>query len=156
MRLSLFLVLAVTAGCSASPQMPRSERLSVSEFDRLLSQCSRSSVAGAANPWRLSPSQGRAVDRAVEGLASEPTWHGAVPPARYYRQYLGITVSGRPVVYINAFHPDVLKVQAAVAQQSTRSWRSRAMTVCDGGSWFWGAVFDPATRQISQVEFNGQ
>jgi len=74
-------------------------------------------------------------------------------PVAYYRQYLGITVGGRKLIYINAFHPRVLALRAA--SRSPESWRTRAMTVCDGGEWFWGAVYDPAAGKLENVQFNG-
>lgn len=62
------------------------------------------------------------------------------------RQYVGIVVGGRRLIYINAFTlPDDSDLDPA----------RTAIRVCDGGAAFWGAVFDPQTGQFSQVETNG-
>jgi hypothetical protein len=34
-------------------------------------------------------------------------------------------------------------------------WRSMAVGVCDGGPQFFGVEFDPATKQITGLWFNG-
>lgn len=62
------------------------------------------------------------------------------------RQYVGIEVDGKQLIYINAFH--------LPADNTVRPARE-AVRVCDGGAQFWGAVFDPATRAFSELQFNG-
>jgi len=66
-------------------------------------------------------------------------------PFRFYRQYVGIVLSGWRLIYVNAFAPDsVLK-----------GWQIRLLNVCDGGSAFWGLLFDPLTGRFSDLKTNG-
>ncbi|HDS1124704.1 TPA: hypothetical protein QDZ60_002000 [Stenotrophomonas maltophilia] len=62
------------------------------------------------------------------------------------RQYVGIESAGKRLIYINAFHlPDDSGINPA----------REAIRVCDGGTQFWGAVFDPASNTFSELQFNG-
>ncbi len=66
--------------------------------------------------------------------------------ADFDRQYVGIEMDGRQLIYLNAFHlPDDADIDPA----------RDAIRVCDGGAQFWGAVFDPASGSFSDVQFNG-
>ena len=68
----------------------------------------------------------------------------------YYRQYLGIVVKGRKVIYINA-----LSIRYARRYAQDDRWRREPIIVCDGGAWFWGAIYDPETKEFSRLAFNG-
>lgn len=87
----------------------------------------------------LAPALDRALEQEARGRYKPPA------AADYYRQYIGIRIGRRQVVYINGFH------SSSVAD----NWRTRAVIVCDGGSHFFGAEYDPATRQIANIRFNG-
>lgn len=63
----------------------------------------------------------------------------------YYRQYVGIEVEGRRLVYINAFD---VRFNATPSRQ----WHPEVM--CDGGDAYWGALYDPGTRAFSDLAFN--
>jgi hypothetical protein len=66
-------------------------------------------------------------------------------PFHFYRQYVGIVLSGRRLIYVNAFPPDFVP----------KYWQTRLMDVCDGGPAFWGVLFDPATGKFSDLKTNG-
>ena len=112
---------------------------------QVLDTCSRSSPgreAGAVTGyWAPSRQQ---VDQLEAKLASLET---QVPHVMDFdRQYVGIEMGGRQLIYLNAFHlPDGTDIDPA----------RDAIRVCDGGAQFWGAVFDPATGTFSDVQFNG-
>ena len=66
-------------------------------------------------------------------------------PFQYYRQYVGIVVSGRKLIYLNAvckrFH--------------NPGWRNAIEPdVCDSGC-NWGVVYDPETHLFSHWERDG-
>ncbi len=112
---------------------------------QVLDTCSRSSPgreAGAVTGyWAPSRQQ-------VEQLEAQlPRLEAQVPNAADFdRQYVGIEMGGRQVIYLNAFHlPDGADIDPS----------RDAIRVCDGGAQFWGAVFDPATGAFSDVQFNG-
>ena len=111
---------------------------------QVLDTCSRSSPgreAGAVTGyWAPSRQQ-------VEQLEARlPTLDSQVPKAiDFDRQYVGIEMGGRKLIYINAFPPDDHDVNPS----------RTAIRACDGGEQFWGAVFDPASSTFSDVRFNG-
>jgi len=71
------------------------------------------------------------------------------PPRRSYgRQYIGIVVNGKRLIYGNFYPPS--SNQWAKKIESTRP-----VATCDGGRLFWGIVFDPSSKTFSEMEFNG-
>jgi hypothetical protein len=98
----------------------------------------------------LAPALQRALGEQIKDPSRRPT------PTDYYRQYMGIRIRGRQTVYINGFHKNFLEHLATTRPEAADGWRSRAVSVCDGGSWFFGAEYDPATRQIANIRFNGR
>jgi hypothetical protein len=65
-------------------------------------------------------------------------------PERYYRQYLGIIVHGRKIIYINAF-----------CEKPLDFWQERFYEVCDGGGCFWGVEYDVDSGRFSNLQMNG-
>lgn len=65
-------------------------------------------------------------------------------PERYYRQYVGIMVAKRKLIYINAF----------CADPPPSYWEERIVDVCDGGC-SWGVVYDIEHEIFSDLEMNG-
>jgi len=65
-------------------------------------------------------------------------------PERYYRQYVGIIVTKRKLIYINAFCDD----------KPPSYWQERIVDVCDGGC-SWGVVYDIEHGKFSDLELNG-
>jgi hypothetical protein len=74
-------------------------------------------------------------------------------PSAYHRQYLGIRVGKRNLIYVNAFDEFTAK-QIAEDDRHKLDWRSTPVIGCDGGNNFWGAVYDPATGTFSDLEIN--
>ena len=112
---------------------------------QVLDTCSRDSPAkhadGVSGYWAPSRAQIDALESRLSQL--QPT---IAEPAQSGRQYVGFIAQGRQLIYINAFTvPDHENVNPA----------REAIRVCDGGAQFWGAVFDPATNQFTDVQFNG-
>ena len=66
----------------------------------------------------------------------------------HYRQYAGVIIDGKNYIYVNAFRDHS-------NQRDKYHWLSKAMLVCDGGTSYWGVLYNPATRQFSQLSFNG-
>jgi hypothetical protein len=91
-----------------------------------------------------------ALQRALEQTIKDPSRHPW--PADYYRQYIGIRIGRRQVVYINGFHKNYVE---GLRPRFADYWRTRVVNVCDGGWMFFGAEYDPATRQITNIRFNG-
>ena len=96
----------------------------------------------------LAPALQRALDKKIKDPSRRPATH------EYYRQYIGLRVRGRQVVYVNGFHKSYLDGLSG-ARRELEGWRTRAVNACDGGWWFFGAEYDPATKQVTNIRFNG-
>lgn len=94
-----------------------------------------------------------ALDRALEQKIEDPVRRPAA--TEYFRQYVGIRSGRRPVVYINGIHKSYIEALARTRPEFAETWRTRAVNVCDGGVSFFGAEYDPATRQVANIRFNG-
>ncbi len=71
--------------------------------------------------------------------------------ATYYRQYLGIVLAGKRMIFVNGF-------SAGVAPEFTGGkydWHHHPVFVNDGGTAFFQATYDPRTRQFIGPHFNG-
>jgi len=123
---------------------------------------------GVAGFWTPSDSLAKAVDGALAPvLAAALRRVGAEGRAAdYHRQYLGVVIDGRRMVYVNGFHhfyvEDMLRTEMVVARIDTTSppvgadfWKRYPVGVCDGGAAFFGVVYDPLARRFGAVRFNG-
>lgn len=66
----------------------------------------------------------------------------------YYRQYVGIVVNGRKLIYISAF-------AMRLAEHGYDWWRRKPALACVGGEAFGGVLYDPLSKAFSQLAFNG-
>ena len=65
-------------------------------------------------------------------------------PSSWNRQYAGIVIDGKPLVYINAY---------AFAPEDFDASRE-PLQMCDGGLSFWGALFDSESKTFSKLSIN--
>jgi hypothetical protein len=63
----------------------------------------------------------------------------------FHRQYSGMVVDGRRVIYLNAL------LNSLVGSD----WRTRVLGICDGGPVAWGALYDPALGVFYELRTNG-
>ncbi len=112
---------------------------------QVLDTCSRSSPG--REPGRVTGYWAPSRQQVEQLEAQLPSLEAQVPKAADFdRQYVGIEMDGRQLIYLNAFH---LRDDADIDPARD------AIRVCDGGAQFWGAVFDPASGRFSDVQFNG-
>lgn len=85
---------------------------------------------------------GRADIEALESRLSQ--LQPAIPePARSGRQYVGFQSGEKRLIYINAFSlPDHNDIDPS----------REAVRVCDGGSRFWTAIYDPQSATFTGIE----
>jgi hypothetical protein len=133
----LFLSMASATGCK---QNSHSVLLPKTEANAASSLCSRAAPGKIDDGWMPAKSEIDALEAHISRLPVSNV-------GSYYRQYVGVIISGRRLVYINAM--------CAKPDSSSSSWRSRLQNACDGGRCFWGAIYDPATGQFSGLAFNG-
>ncbi len=77
--------------------------------------------------------------RSTGGLRGMQILH----PEKCYRQYIGVIVGNRKLIYVNAF-----------CNIEPYNWRERFVNICDGGWSVWGALFDPTTGEFSELATN--
>ena len=125
----------------------------------LLRQCSRRVPIVATGTWgpdagtiahlegALFPVLQQALDRRVS-LSAEKLF-----AEDYYRQYGGVVAGGKRVVYVNGFHRGFLALLGWTPERAAE-WRRVAVMVCDGGAWYFGALYDPETQRVESLDFN--
>ena len=155
-RLSgMLLVLAVAAAGASLAQSLEMKLpgagvfiLPVNAGQSLLRQCSRETPANVSQFWNPSPEQ----IRKLESLLPQYVRHGVdrnpnIPDnVEYHRQYVGIVVNGKRLIYGN-FYP------ASVSDLFDE--KSMPVVVCDGSASFWGIVFEPAASVFLDLRVNG-
>lgn len=151
----LFLLVVLGATCRAA-SVEHSVILPPDQAKAMLKQCSRPTpeYEGA---WVIPPNVIAQLEQDLHKLAEmkakQCCTSGASvnAPEEFVRQYVGITIRGRKYVYINAFPAGMLTEY----RKDPDLWKRKPAMVCDGGSAFWGALYDPETRLFSGLAFNG-
>ena len=169
------LVVAVAAcragGDTPPADTPRAAPVAAARFDstmvtildslragEIASQCSRPSPGPVTAYWVPTREQVAEADAAVlRALAAVPAEGPRAPgdtatlgARAYYRQYAGLVRGDARILYVNG-----LARETVVAQRDTAAWRTIGQVACDGGASFFGAEYDPATRRVSALHFNG-
>jgi hypothetical protein len=108
--------------------------------------CSRPGAPKFDGTWKPTDAEVKLLESRLTRISQLRDSAGArvQDPDRYYRQYMGIVVGKRKLIFINAFC-DIYNLM----------WRERFVNMCDGGSCFWGAVYDVATGEFSDLCMNG-
>ena len=147
-------VLLFSACCSTRPVVPgKFAVLPESEAMSIVQQCSRSAPA-IDGTWTVTPDDIVQLERDLPKLRRMHSTGCCFAGGRiddldsYLRQYVGVIVQGRRYIYINAFAEGPGDIESP-------DWRDAAVKGCDGGTGFWGALYDPATRQFSDLAING-
>ncbi|MEI9991172.1 MAG: hypothetical protein WDM86_14140 [Rhizomicrobium sp.] len=145
MRIFLAFLLAALAGPAAAATVPLNPNWGVifpaEQAPALARQCSRSTPR-AQGAWQPLPAD---IARLEPGL-SRLLVDAKVQPGAYYRQYGGLTVSGRHIIYVNGARNAIVHAD----------WRTNAISICDGGALAFGVEYDPATGAFAHFAFNGQ
>lgn len=140
----------------------RFELLPVSALNATMHQCSRA-TPNATGAWTPTTAQLLELESQLPQLAALATQLGISQeigdPNASFRQYLGVIVDGHRFVYVNAALSKEKPAKAAhIASQSTGTpfqAEPKPIIVCDGGSHFWGVLYDPETKKFSQLKTNG-
>jgi hypothetical protein len=115
----------------------------------LTEQCSRISPGPVESTWTPSASEISAMEPALlERVRQELTTANAQEDAAaYIRQYAGLVIGGRRVIYTHGFIERI--------DDPDEGWRTHARIICDGGPITFGVEYDPATRTFANFAFNG-
>jgi hypothetical protein len=115
----------------------------------LTEQCSRVSPGPVENTWTPSAADIDAMEPALlERVRQELATAGAQEDAAtYVRQYGGLVIGGKRVIYTHGFIERI--------DDPDEGWRTHARIICDGGPITFGVEYDLATRAFSNFAFNG-
>ena len=143
----LSLLLIVNGWLQATEQkwvlLPPSQAKAVTRF------CSRNNLAKVDRGWQLTAKDADAIE---DALSKDNYLRGKLTsastkekdPRQYYRQYVGVVVGGRKLIYVNG-----------ICVKPPSYWTRKLENVCDGGACFWGVLYDPASGEFSHFEMNG-
>lgn len=91
--------------------------------------------------WPLSARDVRRVEEALSALADSLP----AAPEAYRRQYAGVVVGGREMIFVSAALPELVSPLAD----------GEVIAMTDAGDGAWGALFDPASGRFEHVQRNG-
>jgi hypothetical protein len=124
--------------------------LNSGQATRLFKQCSRPAPVPEGLTWQPSRVEIDQLEASLPSYLNATHAKGQttppVPP-QYRGQYVAYTEQGQPRIYASFVPADA----AALAGSD----KGTAVLVCDGGSQFWGVVYNPATRSFTDLQFNG-
>ena len=129
-----------------------------SQADNLLHQCSRDVLGKVDGSWVPTEEQIHALEVGLPAVLGRANGGHHAKLGDTFRQYVGISKSGRKVIYVNAFPHWIFEEEArdqSFTHVAPRDWKRDAMVICDGGSDFFGVEFDPSTGGFSDFAFNG-
>ncbi|HEY4940507.1 MAG TPA: hypothetical protein VII56_03690 [Rhizomicrobium sp.] len=119
---------------------------------QLLHQCSRATPAQVSGVWQPTPAQIAVLEPKLSDLLTRqliPFSNYRPSAADYYRQYGGLIVNGRQIIYVNGFY------RALLTSTPNMDWRVKPVQICDGGIISFGVEYDPASGALSHFAFNG-
>ena len=126
--------------------------------------CSIIKVPSVADVWVPNRQQIRALEPILARVIAESLGTRPQRPLvkDYYRQYVGIVVSGRRLIFVNGFHQSFFQLlsRSDSSDRKARSappfdWRHKQVQVCDGGEYYFGAIYDPDSATVVRFGFNG-
>lgn len=147
------LLALVALSCAPAP-ISQSFTAPAAVFDgerarELTEQCSRPSPGPVEGVWTPSEAQIAAMEPALRARIDEELTQANVEedPSEYIRQYGGLIIGGKRVIYTHGFLQRI--------DDPDEAWRTHPMVICDGGPITFGVEYDPATQTFANFAFNG-
>ena len=164
--LAALALLALSAACAPTSQAPAAvvapspfppDSGAVFAGDKareLVGQCSRISPGPVEGVWTPSQADIDALEPVLFALLAEKlrTAGVAAAPGTYLRQYGGLIIGGRRIIYVNGFSHGLFDQRP---DPPPLDWHTNAEQVCDGGPIVFGVEYDPATHSFGHFAFNG-
>src|SRR3989441_5695986 len=143
---------------------------------QLLRQCSRGTPTPIQGTWNPSPDQVRLLEGPLSVLLDRQLSALRLPDSLrphagdYYRQYAGVIVGGRRIIYVNGFHKtQVAETRTFLTEHRNDSaalrnfppasrdsdyWRGDPTVGCGGGGLFFGGEDDPGAHPFCNFSFS--
>jgi hypothetical protein len=67
-------------------------------------------------------------------------------PEKYFRQYIAVKVSGQNRIFVNSF----------CGEKPPSDWQNHLHVMIDGAICYWQVLYDPATKQFSNLRINAR
>jgi len=153
---SRIAILFILAGCATVPHDPDEPVLVSGQGYRgvilPLSATQEELYLGAESYWVPSAEQVRAMEERLPSfLLREKQDELSGKVALYYRQYIGITINGRRLIYGNFIHNTAWKESL----EDGVDYHRHMMMVDDGGAWFFQVEYDVETEAFVELGING-
>jgi hypothetical protein len=157
------VALASVASCSGGEVGPfppgSSTILMPGQAAHLTRPCDHPTSPGLVGTWLPSQTDIRDLEHQLDNLIEHALGYRIPPaqipiPADYYRQYVGVTIEGRRVIYVSGFHKTFFQLEPHLAADSS-FWRSHAMPLCYVWIHHFRAEFDPNERRFRNMAFDG-
>jgi hypothetical protein len=133
--------------------------LSANAAKGLLHQCSRGTPQHVTGTWTPTSQDIHDLEtRLPAALAVEAQKRGPRHEQRttFRRQYAGLVMGSRRIIYVNAFPPDAGDpAKDGTPAARNFDWHREPVVVCDGGPAFFGGEYDPDKKAFAHFEFNG-
>jgi hypothetical protein len=163
-RLFTLTTLAIFCGVGALCQNANFEPSFSASLDTksgrlLLKQCSRATPKNISNFWTLSHSDIATLESNFSNISSVKAKDCCIIGMKVQNlenfgfQYVGVIIHKKKYIYINAFPLE--EIAQRKKDRLTFDPTKNPILVCDGGSAFWGALFDIETKKFSFLTFNG-
>jgi hypothetical protein len=133
--------------------------LPLGKAERLGKQCSRPSPGPVTGTWSPSKAMiadlefalGEQIERELKAIPKE-----GPKPQDYYRQYAGLLIGGKQVIYVNGVQGSVVERDEGAGRPKRGLWTNEPIMICDGGMVTFGVEYDPATKAFGNFAFNGR
>jgi hypothetical protein len=157
----LTLVAAEGSGTKVAPKavsqsaQPSWIILPPEEAEHFLHPCSRPTPEGLSGSWTptpadIDPAEALLPRRIAAEIAKVRPEFRPKKPARYYRQYGGVLLGDRRLIFVVGLS----KAMVDRRPVAFSSWRQEILRLCDFGSQVFGAVFDPKAKAFTSFEFD--
>lgn len=122
---------------------------------QLANQCSRPSPGPVGGTWKPTKTQILELEsRLPHVISSELTnkkLNGEFKPYDYFRQFAGLIVAEKKVIYVNGIHREAFGHEA----EEGSFWWQKPLIICDGGAIAFGVEYKPDTSEFDNFSFNG-
>jgi hypothetical protein len=154
-RQILFVFLFALSIVAANAQTERrSVVLPQSESKPLLGEKRFADQAAASGTWAPSQSDVDGLEinlSQIEELSRKYSPYRRVEhPENYFRQYMGLLVGGRRMIYVNAFCGMINN------GQPPKGWGEHLEEIMDGGNCVWQSLYDISTKKFIALSVNGR
>ena len=164
MRIVVFIFLVAISGNAFSQKYAYkpdySTILPKSDGKKLLNQCSRSTPQNIQAYFDVTKEDVEQLEQNFKRLYSLKSKGCCAPKAKvgnlknYVYQYVGVEIYSKKYIYINALgFFDKKEVQDN--NFFFEDWKSRPVIICDGGSMFWGVLYNLESQKFSDLSMNG-